>query len=105
MEMEITWGNVIRVWWAYFWRNLIALIAAVVIGAIVGGILGFVMGMLGVPVTTIQFVTAPIVASIGTDSRHMLAGFYADRTDLSPLDSTFSCVGRSALVIRECTGA
>lgn len=43
--------------------------------------------------------------SIVTDSRHMLAGFYADRTDLSPLDSTFSCVGRSASVIRECTGA
>jgi hypothetical protein len=65
MEMEITWGNVIRVWWAYLWRNLVAIIVAVVIGAIGGGILGFVMGMLGVPVTTIQFVTALIGAAIG----------------------------------------
>jgi ABC-type uncharacterized transport system permease subunit len=65
MEIEITWANAIRVWWAYFWRNLIAIIVAIVAGGIVGAILGFVMGMLGVPVRTIQFITGPIGAVIG----------------------------------------
>lgn len=26
MELEIAWGRVIRVWWAYLWRNLAILI-------------------------------------------------------------------------------
>ncbi len=43
--------------------------------------------------------------SIVTDSRHMLAGSYANRIGLSPLNSRFSCASRSALVIRGCAGA
>ena len=47
------------------WRNIIAVIAAVVAGAIVGGIIGFILGVLGAPIQTVKFVTAPIGFGIG----------------------------------------
>lgn len=65
MELEITWGRAVKVWWAYCWRNLIALIAGIILGGIVGFILGFIMGAMGVAPHTIQFLTAPIGAVIG----------------------------------------
>lgn len=65
MELEVTWPRVFRIWWAYIWRNLIAILCSVLIGGIVGGILGFILGLLGVPVETIQRVAAPIGGIIG----------------------------------------
>lgn len=65
MEVEITWGRVIRVWWAYLWRNLVALVVAAIAGGIVGFILGFIMGAMGVAPKTIQYVTAPLGVIIG----------------------------------------
>jgi hypothetical protein len=65
MEVEITWGRVIRVWWAYFWRNLLAIFAAVIAGAIVGGLIGFVMGAMGLNISAIQYVTASVGAFLG----------------------------------------
>jgi hypothetical protein len=65
MELEITFRRTIRIWWAYLWRNLIAILVTVVVGFIVGFILGFIMGMLGFSVQTIQLVTAPIGFLIG----------------------------------------
>lgn len=65
MEVEITWGKVIRVWWAYFWRNLVAIIVAAIAGGIVGFIFGFVLGAMGVASSTIQYVIAPIGVIIG----------------------------------------
>ena len=65
MELEVTWGRVIRVWWSLFWRNVIAIVAAIVIGGIVGAILGFILGMAGVPVATIKMIGMPIGALIG----------------------------------------
>lgn len=64
-ELEITWPRVVRIWWSFLWRNLIAILVAMVLGGIVGFILGFFMGIFGVPVRTIQFITAPIGAVIG----------------------------------------
>ncbi len=44
---EITWGRTVRVWWAYFWRNILAIICATVLGGVAGLIIGFIMGALG----------------------------------------------------------
>lgn len=65
MELEATWGRTTKVWWSYFWRNLIAIIASMILGAIIGGILGFVLGMLGASINTIQIICTPIGVIIG----------------------------------------
>jgi hypothetical protein len=65
MELEVTWPRLLRVWWAYFWRSLVAIVVAMVLGAIVGGILGAIMGVMGVSIQTIQLVTAPLGAILG----------------------------------------
>jgi hypothetical protein len=65
VELEVTWGRAARVWWAFVWRNLIALVVALVIGAAVGFVIGFAMGAAGASQRTIQFVTAPIGAFMG----------------------------------------
>lgn len=65
MELEVTWGRAVRVWWSFLWRNLIAILAAMLIGAIVGAILGFILGAAGVPVATIKMIGMPIGALIG----------------------------------------
>lgn len=49
MELEVTWGRSARVWWAYLWRNLIAVFAGGVLGGILGGVLGAVMSAAGLP--------------------------------------------------------
>ncbi|PWW83169.1 MULTISPECIES: hypothetical protein [Prosthecochloris] len=66
MELEITWGRVIRVWWAYLWRNLVAILVATILGAIVGGVMGAILYMSGVTsVETLQLVITPISIAIG----------------------------------------
>jgi Na+/citrate or Na+/malate symporter len=65
MELDITWKRATKVWWAYLWRNIVAIIAAVIIGAIIGAIFGFILGMLGSSQETIQVVVAPIGFIIG----------------------------------------
>jgi len=65
MELEVTWGRAIRVWWAYLWRNLIAIVAAVVAGGVAGGVLGFVLSAAGVPIEAIRVVSMAIGGTIG----------------------------------------
>jgi hypothetical protein len=65
MELEVTWKRAVRVWWAYLWRNIIAIIIAMIIGGIIGFILGFILGAMGFSIQTIQFITAPIGMIIG----------------------------------------
>lgn len=66
MELEITWGRVIRVWWAYLWRNLVAILVATILGAIVGGVMGAILYMSGVTsAETLQLVITPISIVIG----------------------------------------
>jgi len=65
MELEVTWGRAIRVWWLYLWRNLIAIVAAMILGGIIGAILGFGLGAAGVSITVIKIVTMPIGAILG----------------------------------------
>ena len=65
MELEITWGRFIRVWWAHYWRCLIAMIICFIICSIIGFIIGFVMGMLGASIRMIQVVSFTIGLIIG----------------------------------------
>ena len=41
MELEVTRGRAARIWWAFMWRGLIAVICAGVVGGIVGAAIGF----------------------------------------------------------------
>lgn len=65
MELEVTWKRAIKVWWAYLWRNILAVIAAIIIGALVGGILGFILALLGASKETVQVIVTPIGFVIG----------------------------------------
>lgn len=65
MELEVTWKRVFRVWWAYLWRNLLAIVAAMLVGGVVGAILGFVLGYAGVPADDIKVFVTPIGMVIG----------------------------------------
>lgn len=65
MELEVTWKRATKVWWAYFWRSLIAMLGAMVIGGIVGGIIGFIIGMMGSSRESIQLLVTPIGMIIG----------------------------------------
>lgn len=46
--LEATWGRAIKVWWAYLWRNILAVIVAFIVSFVVGAIFGFALGMMGV---------------------------------------------------------
>lgn len=65
MELEITWGRAVRIWWSYLWRNLIAIVAAMLIGMVVGAIIGFILGSMGFPLRVIQIIVAPFGLVIG----------------------------------------
>jgi hypothetical protein len=65
MELEVTWGHAVRVWWAYLWRNLLMIVAMLVLGAALGFVIGFVMGALGISSKTIVAVTAVFGAILG----------------------------------------
>ncbi len=60
MELEVTWGRTAKVWWAFFWRSGVALIAAAVAIMILAGIIGFTLSLLGASLQTIHLVTMPI---------------------------------------------
>jgi ABC-type glycerol-3-phosphate transport system permease component len=65
MELEITWGRVTRVWWAFLWRSLIASIIAMIIGGIFGGIVGYTIAATGGAITTINIIIMSIGGIIG----------------------------------------
>jgi hypothetical protein len=43
--LEITYKNVLHIWWSFFWR---ASLFSFVAGGVLGGIFGFIAGSLGV---------------------------------------------------------
>jgi hypothetical protein len=65
VELEITWGRIIRVWWAFAWRNLILIFVSMLIGGIFGTVAGFVGALLGFSLEAIQMVVVPISFLIG----------------------------------------
>lgn len=65
MELEITWGRVLKVWWAYFWRSIIAIVASIIFGGLVGFVLGFIMGAMGVAPHFAKYTIGPLGVIIG----------------------------------------
>jgi hypothetical protein len=65
MELEITWGRTLHVWWAYLWRNLIAMVVGALLGAVVGAGLGFVLGVAGVAPDVIRRLSFVIGLALG----------------------------------------
>jgi len=65
MELEVTWRRAVQVWWAYFWRNLLALAATMVVGMILGAVLGLALAAAGVSKETVPLVSGPIGALFG----------------------------------------
>ena len=58
MELEITWKRVIRVWWAYLWRNLAVIIISMIGMFVFGMIVGMISHLLGFEKSAIQTTTA-----------------------------------------------
>lgn len=47
MELEATWGRTVKVWWAYLWRNLVAVLVTAIACGLIGFVIGFAGAMLG----------------------------------------------------------
>jgi ABC-type methionine transport system permease subunit len=65
MELEVTWERAIHVWWAYFWRNLICIVAALVMGMIAGVVVGIVFRLTGASPEAMRFMAGLLGAVIG----------------------------------------
>jgi len=69
VELDITWGKAIRIWWSLLWRNLLlAIVVSVFVGMPIGFIIGFSMSAMGAPQEMILFVCWPIGFFIGLAS-------------------------------------
>jgi hypothetical protein len=65
MELEITWNRVVRVWWSYLWRNLLAIVASLAVGGVFGALMGFALGFAGISPDSIQKLAMPVGMLIG----------------------------------------
>ncbi len=65
MELEATYRRAVHVWWAFFWRSIIATILGSILSAILGGILGFIMGFIGFGTGAISFFSGILGFVIG----------------------------------------
>lgn len=58
IELEVTRSRLLRVWWGYFWRMLLAsagaCIVAIIAGGLIGALLGFGLHLVGYDVQAIQ---------------------------------------------------
>lgn len=65
MEVEITWGRTVRIWWAYAWRSFMALLGAMLAGFLVSALASFVAGIIGAPFDAFQNVAVVLSAILG----------------------------------------
>lgn len=66
MELEVTWGRSTRVWWALFWRCLVATIIVLIIASVFGFIVGFIISATGGTITsTINIILMSIGGIMG----------------------------------------
>lgn len=65
MELEVTWGRALRVWWAFFWRNLVGIVIAVLLSAVIGALLNVVLSAAGVSPETVSRVAMPFGVMLG----------------------------------------
>ena len=69
-EIEVTWGRALRVWWAYFWRSIIAIIASVIVSFVLGFMFGFLGHLFGLSSGVIEVVSA--ILGFGTGAAFSL---------------------------------
>lgn len=50
MELDVTWGRLMRIWWAWFWRSLVASAVAAPVAYLGGLWFGALVNLLGLPV-------------------------------------------------------
>ena len=55
-EITPEFSQLLRIWWAFVWRNILVSIVAMLGGFCVGFVLGFIMGAVGVPLIIIKIV-------------------------------------------------
>jgi hypothetical protein len=60
-ELTPTWEKIIRIWWAYLWRNFIAVLVSMIIAFIVVIIADIILRALQVPTNIIKIITMVIV--------------------------------------------
>lgn len=65
MEIQATWSHILRIWWALFWRTILAVLGAALAGFVLGFLIGAVLGYFGVEPRVIQFVAGLIGLPIG----------------------------------------
>jgi hypothetical protein len=65
MELEVTMHRTLRIWWAYLWRNLVALVLAVLLAGMVGMMVGVILDALDLSVQTVNWVNGAIGLGIG----------------------------------------
>lgn len=56
IELEPTWSIAVKVWWAYLWRSLVAIVPAFVISIVLGFVTGILFAMLGLPKDTAKLI-------------------------------------------------
>jgi len=61
IKLTPTWDRVIRIWWAYLWRNLIAALVSIIIAFIIAIAADFVLRTFQVSETIIKIITMFIV--------------------------------------------
>jgi len=60
IELEVTWARLLRVWWEWFWRNLLTTIGVLIVATVIGALSGVVLGAVGATEDTLQMVAAVI---------------------------------------------
>lgn len=65
MELEITWPRIFKVWWAYLWRSVLAILAAMVSGAVLGFIVTIGWAAMGFEMEAIKPMTTAIGVAVG----------------------------------------
>ncbi len=50
MELDVTWQRLVRIWWAWLWRSLLATALAAVLTFLSGLWIGFLVGLLKLPI-------------------------------------------------------
>ncbi|WP_050627972.1 GYF domain-containing protein [Bradyrhizobium viridifuturi] len=62
LELDITLGRLLRIYWLFIWRSFLG---SILIGAVLGFIIGLVLGVLGAPRTLLQTTTGLAGAAVG----------------------------------------
>jgi len=94
LELDVTWGHALRVWWAFAWRFIsLTIITGFVCGCAIGFVVGFIMGMLRLPRIQIQLLVQLVAFPVGV-LLSVLAGIWVMRMVLRKQFSDFRIVLR-----------